>query len=455
MEFPFPVIKRRQLLKTGLMTSGFLGLQRALGQATTTAGQQGRLCDGYGPLIADPDGIIDLPEGFSYKVISRRGARMSDGFNVPGQPDGMAAFEGKDGRITLVRNHELGLGSSAWGPQPHAKSFPDRVPVYDGGTEEEICYPGGTTHLIYNPETELVEKEYLSLVGTDRNCAGGPTPWGSWITCEEPEFLTEGRGVRHGWCFEVKADVEGVQEPVPLTGLGRFRHEAIAVDPNTGIVFLTEDRHEGLFYRFVPLEKGNLQAGGQLQALAIEGQASVDSRNWLQPTIAEGKPVTAKWIDLEQPESPNDDLRFRGAQAGATLFARGEGCWWGDGEVWFCCTNGGPNRRGQLFRLRPEDDGGSLELYLQPTASDLLTNGDNLTIAHNGDVVIAEDRGDRQCSLHGVTSEGKLYKIASNRLNSSELAGVCYAPDGQTLFVNIQNPGLTLAIVGPWGSRKG
>ncbi|MGJ8726275.1 MAG: alkaline phosphatase PhoX [Roseibacillus sp.] len=442
---------RRDFLRTGILAGGFVGLQRALGAPTESGA---RLCEGYGGLVTDAEKVMDLPKGFSYQVLSRRGGRMSDGFQVPGAPDGMAAFPGKDGRVVVVRNHELTLGSSAWGALPNTKSYPEGVPCYDAGAEGELVYQGGTTHLIYNPATGEVEKEFLSLVGTDRNCAGGPTPWGSWITCEEPELMIEGRGKNHGWCFEVRADAEGVEEPVALKGLGRFRHEAVAVDPKTGVVFLTEDRHEGLFYRFVPRVKGDLSRGGKLQALALWGQRRSDSRNWRGKTMEEGKAVKMKWIDLEDTDSPKDDLRIRGARAGATVFARGEGCWWGDGEVWFCCTNGGPEKRGQLFRLTPKGDGGELELFLQPRKSELLTNGDNLTVASNGDIIIAEDRGDDRCSLRGVTAEGKVYTLATNRMNASELAGVCFSPDGETLFVNIQNPGLTLAIKGDWSSRR-
>ena len=443
---------RRDFMKTGLMAGGFLGLQRALGAGVEV---EGRFCEGYGPLVKDPKGILDLPEGFSYRVISRQGEKMSDGFVVPGRADGMAAFAGKDGRVILVRNHELGVATASLGAIPNAKEYPEEVPCYDAGAEGELVMPGGTTHLIYNPATGEVEKEFLSLVGTDRNCAGGPTPWGTWIPCEEPEYLQEGRGVKHGWCFEVEVEAKGMQQPVAMKGLGRFRHEAIAVDPKTKIIFLTEDRHEGLFYRFVPGVEGG---EGCLQALALEGVP--DSRNWLGPQLAEGKKVSARWIDLEDTASPRDDLRFRGAEDGATIFARGEGCWWFEDEVWFCCTNGGSEKRGQLFRLKPEGEGGGrLELFLEPRKSDLLTNGDNLTVAKNKDVIIAEDRvpeiaESQICSLRGVTAEGRIYTLATNRLNTSELAGVCFSPDDQILFLNIQNPGLTIAVTGDWASRK-
>lgn len=446
---------RRDFLKTGLLAGGFLGLQRALGAPNAKGARVDRVASGYGPLMRDPENLLDLPEGFRYRVLSRCGEKMSDGYLVPGKADGMAAFEGEDGRVILVRNHELGVEFANLSALPNAKECPEGMPCYDAGEEGEFVDPGGTTHLIYNPATGEVEREFLSLIGTDKNCAGGPTPWGSWITCEEPQFLTEGRGAKHGWCFEVQANTEGVQDPVLLRGLGRFRHEAIAVNPATGVVFLTEDRHESLFYRFIPEVKGDLTKGGKLQALALQGQETSDSRNWNGQTFPEGKGLSIEWIDLEDTDAPKDDLRIRGAKAGGTLFARGEGCWWGEGEVWFCCTNGGPEQRGQLFRLKPDGDGGELELFLEPKKSDLLTNGDNLTVADNGDIIIAEDRiVNGICSLRGVTSEGKIYTLARNRFNKSELAGVCFSPDGKTLFVNIQNPGITLAIEGDWEGRR-
>ena len=244
---------------------------------------------------------------------------MSDGYLVPGKADGMAAFEGEDGRVILVRNHELGVEFANLSALPNAKECPEGMPCYDAGEEGEFVDPGGTTHLIYNPATGEVEREFLSLIGTDKNCAGGPTPWGSWITCEEPQFLTEGRGAKHGLCFEVQANAEGVQDPILLRGLGRFRHEAIAVNPATGVVFLTEDRHESLFYRFIPEVKGDLTKGGKLQALALQGQETSDSRNWNGQTFPEGKGLSIEWIDLEDTDAPKDDLRIRGAKAGGTL----------------------------------------------------------------------------------------------------------------------------------------
>src|SRR3546814_2570640 len=123
-----------------------------------------------------------------------------------------------------------------------------------------------------------VKSEHLSLAGTAINCAGGVTPWGSWLSCEEA-FLDSDKP--HGYVFEVPASARGMVDPLPLKALGRFRHEAAAVDPRTGIVYLTEDRDDGLFYRLLPERKGRLAAGGRFQVLAFsERERGRDARNW-------------------------------------------------------------------------------------------------------------------------------------------------------------------------------
>jgi secreted PhoX family phosphatase len=209
---------------------------------------------GLGSLRPDPQGLLDLPDGFSYRVISEAGALMSDGLRVPDRFDGMGSFAAPDGRVILVRNHELGPKHFADGPAGAggriAKAF-DR--------NEQGALPGGTTTLVWNPRTGRVDAEYLSLAGTIRNCAGGVTPWGSWLSCEE-DVSRAGKGLRqdHGWVFEVPATARGLFDPVPLKALGRFNHEAASVDPRTGIVCLTEDRDDGLFYRFLPAARGAL-----------------------------------------------------------------------------------------------------------------------------------------------------------------------------------------------------
>jgi secreted PhoX family phosphatase len=283
------------------------------------------------------------------------------------------------------------------------------------------------------------------------NCAGGATPWGSWLTCEETSVSAPETERSHGWVFEVPAAQRGLGTARPLTALGRFRHEAAAVDPVTGIVYLTEDREDGLFYRLIPKVRGKLDHGGRLQALAfVDGPA--DSRNRRGGGFAAGSSRAVRWIDLEETDAPRDDLRLRGAQAGAAVFARGEGLHAGKGEYYFTCTSGGAARLGQIFRLRPGADGRTetLDLFFESGDSQLFEYGDNLTIAPNGHLVVCEDRsGDEVNYLRGVTPAGKVYTIA--RLHAeTELAGATFSPSGEVLFLNIYAPGRTVAIRGPW-----
>lgn len=415
---------------------------------------------GYGPLVPDPDALIDLPQGFSYKVISSFGDTMTDGFQVPDNADGMGCFKLDDSRVTLVRNHELNVSDEARGPLPDNQQL-DFI-VYDR-RDDGVPLPGGTTTIIYNLKTGEVEKEFVSLLGTIRNCAGGVTPWGSWLTCEENVTLSgDGVAKDHGWVFEVPADADGPIDPQPIKELGRFNHEAVAIDPRTGILYLTEDRDDSLFYRFIPNTPGKLQEGGKLQALGFAGQApGADSRNWDSPIWNVGDWAQAFWIDLDDVDSPNDDdLRIRGQAKGAAIFARGEGIHWGDNELYFCCTSGGRAEFGQIMRYVPSafegtrkesDEPGQLQLFLESTDPNSFNFGDNLTVAPNGHLLVCEDQYTDNAVNHirGVTPNGQAYDFARIRIQS-ESAGACFSPDGTTLFVNIFSPTRTLAITGPW-----
>ncbi len=449
------MITRRSFLgATGL---AFLGLQRY-----TLAGPSARVIEPFGPLLKDPKGVLDLPEGFSYKILAKRGERMDDGFKVPGQADGMAAFPGPEGKVVLVCNHELGLEMTGMGPFENNTRLPDGFDeafCHDPGTDRSEPSLGGTSNLVFDPATGEKTAHFLSLIGTDRNCAGGAMPWGSWITCEEPADLVNERGLRHGWCFEVKATAEpGLQQPVALKALGRFRHEAVALDPRTGILYLTEDRGDGLLYRFLPQKKNDFTQG-KLQALAIVDRPAADLRNYSPDSKwpAPGEPLRATWIDLDGTDAPKDDLRMRGYAAGAARFARGEGIHLVDGLFYICCTDGGPSRRGQIFTLGPSgapDTPDTLELFLQPEESDLLTNGDNLCPAPWGGIVVCEDLIDPSFSpaahVRCVTPEGKIFTLARNSSGQGEFAGCCFSPDGKWFFVNLQSRGFTLAVTGPW-----
>ena len=432
---------RRQFLRA--TASAFAALAAA-GCTTRAAGGLASLpvADGYGPPVPDPAGLLDLPRGFSYRVLSALGDAMDDGGTVPDNADGMGCFDLGNGEWALVRNHEL---------SPDEDSGGASGPAYDTVARSLIPLPGGTTTVVLDARTLAVKRQFRSLSGTIRNCAGGVTPWGSWLTCEENVARADGRiNKDHGYVFEVPANATGPVDPVPLKAMGRFNHEAACVDPASGIVYLTEDRNDSLLYRFVPSRPGRLAEGGTLQALALEGIA--DSRNWDAVTITPGMPVAGRWITLDNPEAPEDDLRTRGAALGATLFARGEGLWMGEGEFYFAATSGGAARQGQIFRVRPAMHGPDLlDLFFESGSVGEYSFGDNLTIAPDGELIVCEDQytPGHVNHLRGITRDGRAYDFARVRVDS-ETAGACFSPDGRVLFVNIFGPTRTLAITGPW-----
>lgn len=452
---------RRDFIRSAsIYSAAFVGLRTLARQPLSAA----TATQGLGDLVRNTGQPILLPKGFTYTTFSPTGAEMDDGLLVPGMHDGMGAFAGPDGLTLLVRNHE---NESAWvqhspfGPRNERIDRIDPGKSYDLGGGVAPCI-GGTSTLVFDTRTQTLKKHFLSLVGSQRNCAGGVTPWGTWVTCEEVNAEREPNEEQwHGYNFEVTPSVEpGLVDPVPLRAMGRFRHEAVAVDPESGAVYETEDLGDGLFYRFLPDEPGNLAAGGRLQALAVAGQPQMDTRNWpTLPSFPIGSPLAVEWIDLQDVDSPRLDLRYRGRAQGAAVFARGEGAWWGDGEGYFTMTNGGKTTMGQIFRYRPspyegtdreQESPGTIELFAEPNDSELVRNCDNLTIAPWGDLILCEDTKG-QNRIIGVTPAGEFYPIAVNVApEGSEWAGACFSPDGTTLFANIQKPGYTVAITGPW-----
>jgi len=265
----------------------------------------------------------------------------------------------------------------------------------------------------------------------------------------------------HGYNFEVPATAKvHLTDPVPITDMGRFNHEAVCVDPQSGIVYQTEDRSDGLIYRYLPNSRGRLHDGGRLQVLVLKDKDRQDTRNWKAPYhIETNVEYATEWLDIDGIDSPDDDLRHRGKDMGAAVFARGEGMWFGDNELYFACTNGGRKKNGQVFRYQPsEKEGqpgekevpGKLTLFIEPNNTDLVQSCDNVTVAPNGHLILCEDRSTPPPRIVGVSTEGKLYHVAKNVGYRSEFAGACFSPDGSTLFVNIQGPGLTLAIKGLW-----
>ncbi len=438
MTASLPANRRQFLAATG---SAFAALVASGCSTRTTLGGAGFA--GYGPLVPDPQGLLDLPQGFSYRVLSSLGDAMTDGLKVPDRADGMGCFDLGSGKLALVRNHELGETSDAGGALAHGFRRNGQGAVY----------AGGTTTLVLDARTLNVERQFRSLGGTIRNCAGGITPWGSWLTCEESMFSrAEDVKKEHGWVFEVPANATGMVDAVPLKAMGRFNHEAACVDPRTGIVYLTEDQEDGLFYRFVPNVRGKLAQGGKLQALVL-ADGIRDSRNKGGVTMNVGAWHQARWIDLDNVEAPADDLRMRGAAAGALVIARGEGIWMGEGELYFTATSGGTAKLGQIFRFRPGAAGRSdaLELFFESTSADQFNYGDNLCVAPNGHLVVCEDQYGEDVAnyVRGITPDGRVYAIGFSR-TGTETAGACFSPDGRTLFLNLYSPTRTVAITGPW-----
>lgn len=463
---------RRGFIKnTGLVSLGFIALNNYAANAAVDLLSLSGIDVGFGPLAYRTGDVLSLPKGFVAKVISRKGDLMDDGLLMPGMYDGMGSFEHKNGKVILIRNHENTPGADVEGPFGENNTLIhkiDKNKIYDFGQGDDTCV-GGTTTLVYDEKSQKVESQYLSLIGTVRNCAGGITPWKTWITCEESTIKVghEGSGLEkdHGFNFEVPATHKiGIADPHPIKAMGRFTHEAVTVQPKSGIVYQTEDEGDSLFYRYLPNAYGDLHKGGKLQCLAIKEWQSADTRNYERLTsdrFPEKKAFDVEWIDLDDVEAPDGDLRIRGFKLGAAKFSRGEGIWYGNDELYFACTDGGRNGKGQIFKYtpskfegKPAEKGtpGKIELFLEPNDVDTFQNCDNLTIAPWGDVIICEDKADPR--IIGITPKGKTYVIAKNiGYRQSEFAGPIFSPSGDTLFVNIQSPGLTLAITGPWKNR--
>ena len=426
---------------------------------------------GLGPLVDTPDltdGVmrLGLPEGWKYRSVGATGDIMSDGHPTPGRQDGMAAFWGPSGHIRVIRNHEE-RESASNGPRP----FPG-----DPDTAYDRNVIGGTTTLEIDPRTRTLLHDWVSLNGTTFNCAGGPTPWGTWITCEEtvngPDVTADfaGNGPdferRHGFLYEV-APWHGPDErrkARPIRRAGRFAHEACAIDPRTGVLYQTEDQFLGPsgFYRYAtaynPMKARRLLRGGKLEMLRIPGASRPPELGGVLPV---GTSFHVDWVKIDDPAprfrksnpEPNDDAIANVARQGfdknGAQFARPEGCWYGGGHIWFSCTRGGATRltgnpggeygngSGQIWRYDPLRH--TLTLVFQSPGPHVLDMPDNLTVSPKGNLVICED-GRNGNFVRCLGHDGSLSDVVENRTNrpDDEFAGVCFSPDGRTMFVNIQ-----------------
>ena len=442
-------LSRRELLRIAGALPG-LGAVRGLAAIALNASCKEETVNGFPPpgSYGTPaptrstntnESLLELPPGFQYTVFGRTGDTMTDGRPTPSSHDGMAAFQ-VGAEVRLVRNHEVRNTGTSLAP---------------AGSSYDASGPGGTTTLVVNPTTRELVSSFVSISGTSTNCAGGPTPWGSWITCEETTAGTvAGFAQPHGYCFEVTAAANAPVTAVPLTAMGRFVHEAIAIDPATGIVYLTEDQTDAGLYRFVPTTPGNLAAGGQLQMLAVTGQNDYDTRTGQQRLVD----LPVRWVTIADPNPANAEatpsaVRAQGFALGGARFGRLEGAWFGAGRLYINSTNGGNAGLGQVWEYAPATNAGTLRLLFESAAAADLASPDNLCVSPRGQGMVLCEDGSGVQHLRGLTREGQIFDFARNAIagfTQEEFAGATYSPDGQTLFVNVQTPGLTFAIWGDW-----
>lgn len=469
-------LNRREMLALsglGLVSAGLAGAFTACGNkpapaaAPSTAGAPAQ--PGWGPLSKAGQELA-LPKGFSYQTFGIAGAPMTDGRPTPGCHDGQALFPAANGQYRMIRNHEIDMDI----PGIEQKALADRL-AYDRAA------PAGCTSSLYDPQSGKLVESFLVLAGTLSNCSGAPTPWGSWLSCEETTAGT-GAGFEkpHGYVFEVPSTATGLVEPVPLKAMGRFEHETAPVDPATGIVYMTEDNGDpgDGFYRFIPNRPGQLAAGGRLQMLAVTGEKTYDTTKGQR--VGEVLPV--HWVDIDNPD-PSDaedhpgSVYSQGREKGGARFLSLEGSAWADGGVTFVASEAGDAENGQVWRYEPKDPGsGTLRLLYESTDEAVLNQPDAITVGPDGSVIMAEDgNGDSPGGdnwLRVLTPAGNIANLAqviapldlhywlpddnpqAGPTGASEMAGPVYTPDGRYLFVNVQYPGVTCVIGGPWASAR-
>ena len=411
---------------------------------------------------------------FKYTVIQRSGQTLSDGNILGAQPDGMACFEDAQGRYVLLRNQELG-----------AQRFLEKYGVNDAlfkdgkrpvGSYNESMF-GGVTRVVLDPaklaqdfhgepgasSTAVVESQYV-LLGTDRNCAGGEFE-NQWITCEESSEPG------HGYAFITHRDDSTLVKPRRIDSWGRLHREAVSVHKTSGVTYMTEDRRDGCFYRFVPKVATDPFGEGVLQALKIAGVHTTDPYPDPTPGVTPKSVFKANqswvvsWVTIDDPSAAKVSCRAQGQQQGATLFNRCEGITQDEAGIWFTASLGGPAKGGQIFQLSHIESKQSQRLHLKYEVTDRsqLSCPDNLTVAPWGELVLAEDNYARSSEITSqfvrcMKADGSIYPLLkinealiSGKRAGPEFTGACFSPDGKYFFVNVQSPlNLTIAVTGPW-----
>lgn len=471
------VFDRRTFMRGGTVALSALAMSYPLQELMNRHAYGAPVASPYGKPVPTADmatglKLIALPPGFRYTSYGWTGDPLSSqypGVFTPNLHDGMGVIREIGDRSILCRNHETGGGPAFFG----------------GPMRYSAAAAGGNTNLIFNRKTEKFEKAWPSLSGTIRNCAGGVTAHGTWVSCEET-FSTTGTGEAartHGWCFDVPA--LGVKAAAPIPDMGRFSHEAVAVDPKTGIVYETEDAGASGFYRFIPNVSGNYAAGGVLQMLKVVGvdRANLSGAGRGGPHIPAGSKYDVEWVSIDDPDvSEGVMCADQGLKKGACFFRRLEGCWPGVDRIYFLSTDGGVVNEGTVFCYNILEE--TLEVLFDSSGFSEVDNPDNMVVTPRGGYILCEDNsgagtfrldGINTERLIGLTHDGGTFDFAYNLIDFSatgmgtytrrgnsrvfntndrgqEWAGACYSGDGKWLFACIQTPGVTLAITGPWGA---
>jgi uncharacterized protein len=438
------VLSRRGFLRhsaTGVLLAGGIDVLRTAPPA------------GYGPLVDDPEGRLALPEGFRYAVVTEAGVTgLETGEPTPRNHDGTGAFAAAGGGTVLVLNHEIREGAGTELAVPHLDGL-----VYDPGAA------GGCTIVETDAEGRRVV-ERVGIAGTSTNCAGGVTPWHTWLTCEETDARAgdRGLGADHGYVFEVDPfDRAALVDPRPVKALGRYSHEALAVDPASGDIYLTEDASgpNGLVYRWVPPagfrgRRGVLRELGDADGVLTAMRCTDESGGHVDDLVradSVGTTYAVEWVEVPDRDAREEAVRTQLDDGRVTRAHKLEGAWWGHGGGYVVSSysgGGSPGgHRGQVWFHDPRRS--TITLRLLFTGEHDGSDGpDNISISPYGGVILAED-GRAGNHLVAAAEDGTTFRLARSE-GGSEFTGPVFSRDGSVLFANVQVPGTMFAITGPW-----